>query len=436
MTKRELFKQKYGIDPLQLVEDVNLKYVEIVKKIGLQRLIDQYVEEKFDFKTDKEFYILLVESFLEAKEKFPQGQKIVVAEYKDEEFVFDNIPLYPSIPSEKDVVGSFKNIVSKYKTRPAMTGVYVDADGFLVGTDAHKMVVYKNEEYKKYAGKVINLDTYLKAKGKAINLIDDRYPDYKVVLPNSVENVLENQDTYAWYNYVKSVSVIVKYLEDTSVNCHIKMPDDEIYAFNSVLFSELLEFFISKGYKKFTLQYYSPTRGIVLDFGDSLGLLMPIRVSEMQGTKTINAKEIEKLFAPLPKKSAKKKSTTSQNKPDEDEPDVPYKRYEGSVTDTTYIPRRDIRYLMLKSGEKLSSADIIDGVYRVKNKMARGGITFDDKVKVIKSSLLKRKKVSPKVQKDYGKTYSPKEAEESARRIVGAMTAKERLMAKMKKRKK
>ena len=69
--------------------------------------------------------------------------------------------------------------------------------------------------------------------------------------------------------------------------------------------------------------------------------------------------------------------------------------------------------------------------------MAGGGqVTFDDKVKVIKSSLLKRKKVSPKVQKDYGKTYSPKEAEESARRIVGAMTAKERLMAKMKKRKK
>ena len=43
---------------------------------------------------------------------------------------------------------------------------------------------------------------------------------------------------------------------------------------------------------------------------------------------------------------------------------------------------------------------------------------------------------SPKVQKDYGKTYSPKEAEESAKRIVGAMTAKERLLAKMKKRKK
>jgi hypothetical protein len=71
------------------------------------------------------------------------------------------------------------------------------------------------------------------------------------------------------------------------------------------------------------------------------------------------------------------------------------------------------------------------------SKMAMGGkVKFADKVKSIKKSLLERKKVSPKVQKDYGKTYSPKEAEESANRIVGAMTAKERLMAKRKKSKK
>lgn len=70
-------------------------------------------------------------------------------------------------------------------------------------------------------------------------------------------------------------------------------------------------------------------------------------------------------------------------------------------------------------------------------KMEGGGkVTFDDKVKSIKASLLKRKKVPKAVQKDYGKTFSPAEAEDSAKRIVGAMTAKERLMAKLKKRKK
>ena len=69
-----------------------------------------------------------------------------------------------------------------------------------------------------------------------------------------------------------------------------------------------------------------------------------------------------------------------------------------------------------------------------KNKMAMGGKTkFADKVKSIQTSLLKRKKVAPSVQKDYGKTYNKAEAKEAATRIVGAMTAKERLMAKKKK---
>jgi hypothetical protein len=53
-----------------------------------------------------------------------------------------------------------------------------------------------------------------------------------------------------------------------------------------------------------------------------------------------------------------------------------------------------------------------------------GKVTFDDKVSSIKKSLLKTKKVSPKVQKDYGKTYNEKEAVESAKRIAGAMKAK------------
>ena len=63
-------------------------------------------------------------------------------------------------------------------------------------------------------------------------------------------------------------------------------------------------------------------------------------------------------------------------------------------------------------------------------KMGKGGVTFNDKVESISTSLLKRKKVSPSVQKDYGKTYSKKEALESAKRIAGAMRKKETLKKK------
>jgi hypothetical protein len=63
----------------------------------------------------------------------------------------------------------------------------------------------------------------------------------------------------------------------------------------------------------------------------------------------------------------------------------------------------------------------------------KGGTTkFADKVKSIQASLLKRKKVAPSVQKDYGKTYNKAEAKEAATRITGAMTAKERIMNKNK----
>jgi hypothetical protein len=68
---------------------------------------------------------------------------------------------------------------------------------------------------------------------------------------------------------------------------------------------------------------------------------------------------------------------------------------------------------------------INDNILKFQNSFENGGeTTFDDKVKAVKSSLLKRKKVAPIVQKDYGKTYSPKEAEESAKRIVGSRVAK------------
>jgi hypothetical protein len=81
-----------------------------------------------------------------------------------------------------------------------------------------------------------------------------------------------------------------------------------------------------------------------------------------------------------------------------------------------------------------AKAEKFEKQFRYFPKMADGGkVKFADKVKSIQSSLLKRKKVAPSVQKDYGKTYNKAEAKEAATRIVGAMTAKERLMAKKKK---
>lgn len=83
--------------------------------------------------------------------------------------------------------------------------------------------------------------------------------------------------------------------------------------------------------------------------------------------------------------------------------------------------------------EMVSGGGKNGGVYSKKyiiSKGEGGTTTFTDKIKSIKASLLKRKKVSPSVQKDYGKTYSKSEALDSAKRIAGAMRKKE--MAKKK----
>jgi hypothetical protein len=51
----------------------------------------------------------------------------------------------------------------------------------------------------------------------------------------------------------------------------------------------------------------------------------------------------------------------------------PFKKFEGNLSDTTYIPRREIASITLRNGDVLSGNDVIDGFYRVNKKMARGG---------------------------------------------------------------
>jgi hypothetical protein len=94
-------------------------------------------------------------------------------------------------------------------------------------------------------------------------------------------------------------------------------------------------------------------------------------------------------------------------------------------------PKSKVSYYFAKNGngknyviEAKENGKVVYSSYQ-QNKMAMGGkVKFEDKVKEVQKSLLKRKKVAPVVQKDYGKTYNRKEALESAKRIIGAQTAK------------
>jgi|GEM_PF-1615774 len=104
-----------------------------------------------------------------------------------------------------------------------------------------------------------------------------------------------------------------------------------------------------------------------------------------------------------------------------------YKRYESTSQSS----------IGTLQNEYLDESDVLSWLKKTmpKREMAMGGKTkFSDKVKAVQESLLKRKKVAPQVQKDYGKTYDKKEAKESAQRIVGSRMAQ--LKEKMAKKKK
>ena len=109
-----------------------------------------------------------------------------------------------------------------------------------------------------------------------------------------------------------------------------------------------------------------------------------------------------------------------------------YHKDDGNVYDSNhrlYAGSYDTLEQAKKSLEK-NFEDIKKGTFFKEG----GKVKFADKVKAVQESLLKRKKVAPQVQKDYGKTYSKAEAKESAQRIVGSRMAQ--LKEKMAKKKK
>jgi hypothetical protein len=78
-----------------------------------------------------------------------------------------------------------------------------------------------------------------------------------------------------------------------------------------------------------------------------------------------------------------------------------------------------------EKGEYKSMGNKPKSMYEKEGFYDKGGkVTFQDKVKSIKASLLKTKKVPKRVQKDYGKTYNAKEAELAAKRIAGSIRKK------------
>jgi hypothetical protein len=385
MTLQAKFTEKYGISPLKLVEDTNYEYLGFIKKNNLTRALERYIDEKkLNIEVNSEFEKDLVEAFAEAGERFPESGKIGSLE----KGVLLSIPnVNASVPKSKGTLENFKEVVGTDELRPVMSGVFVSEDGKeLVGTDAHKLVIQKTNEYSEYAGKIIDLKVYTQTKGKKITFIDGKYPNYNAVIPKDNPNEIKNFDTYALYNAAKSSIAVHKLVEQTLFNINLKLPTVNgdgtmIASFNPVIVADVTTFALVNGWNKFTFEYSTENRAYILNFGEgNIALIMPIMNSYgedagLHGGEVMTPEEIMDKYKFAGKMKSVKPAATKPARPSAPVSSEPFKEFKGEYDEenTTYVLRRDIESITLTNGEVLGKNDVVQGFYRVKKKMAHGG---------------------------------------------------------------
>jgi hypothetical protein len=375
-TLRSNFEKKYGIDAIKLVKEASNDAFGMLKRIGINEALENHVKKNgYDFKIDGAFGADLIEVMAEEQERFPENQKFQF-EFRTQIREVIAKPLNPSIPKSKGVLEDFKDIVADDELRLRLIGVYVTENGFLVATDAHKLVKYKNDDFSQYAGKIINLEKYIGTKGAKIDFIDEKYPDYQVVIPNDNPNNVEGLSTYAFYNLCKS-AINIKKLQNRDIFTIGFSYQGDKYYFNPILLSELLAFALCKGFNKFDLSFSTTTRAFVLNFGnENLGIIMPIysKDDDSFGLIPLTFEQVEEMYKGGGVTKSAPKSSTKPTQTAKEPQFEPYKKYQGKVSDSKYIPRREIKSITLVSGEVLGTNDIIDGIYRTTKKFATGGM--------------------------------------------------------------
>ena len=371
MIYADKFKKQYGFDALEMLDKLNLKYLEILKKVNFEYQVKKFVKEEYGVEVDDTFLQDLFNVVNEADVSFPQKQKIDLPQ--------GQYPMFnkaASIPKSKGLYLDFQQIVSDDSLRPSMTGVYVTdtKPRFLVGTDAHILVkkeINSAQVPSEYNGKIINLKILAQSKGMRFDFIDERYPEVDRVIPTDNQLKRKNCSTYAFYNFAKSGISAKKLIGNIVFHLRLKY-EDVIFKLNPIILSELMGYWLMQEEESFTIEIQSDRRAIVMRFSDeNLGLIMPVvedGESEVAGTEVYSLDDIEKLWGGG---KVKKSGTTKpkekkivRQKPQEK---TEYKKYEGDLkSDSIYISRRKIDYVMLLDGEKIDASEMIDGIYKIK----------------------------------------------------------------------
>jgi hypothetical protein len=180
-----------------------------------------------------------------------------------------------------------------------MKGVYVDEGGFVVGTDAHKLISVKTTELSHHEGKIIDVKRFIDSAGKRVEYIDEKYPDWKAIMPTE-NSVVKDVDLVSFNNYLAGCESITKCIKNNFFHINLTLGEVAI-TFNLPIIQAVVKFLLARGYERANFEYTAANRPMLIkSSGDAVwGLVMPMmsEVGSETGTKRKTLYEIQNEYS-------------------------------------------------------------------------------------------------------------------------------------------
>lgn len=283
------FEQKYKVSFTDLIDFLSAGSMDL-----------PMIYNNYEFATIEPNYTQFATDFLNHKyynNIKVSGKGYKVFEYDSKETLTIPVEIVQHFavktPAKKDFITNLKNIISKDKLRPVMTGIFVDKE-YYVATDAHVLVCLSNADNTTEVGKIIRLDLekeykdYIKAFGSGkpelskanysseYKYIDGKYPQYENVIPK-YKNFTALKDVNYWIticeNFLKFTQA-EKGLINTLV---IGTPENEVIL-NVKMALRVFKSLAENGNQKIKIGYSAKNKAIIAKTeGKDFGLIMPIQ---------------------------------------------------------------------------------------------------------------------------------------------------------------
>jgi len=386
----EKFIDKYSISANVIAEETLLDYP--VKSIGIVPSLERYLEKiaKQDrikpIEVTREFLVEFIESLADSKFTLPAYAKIDF----DPTPVFEIPKVVAPIPKSKGLIYDFKGIVGSDDLRPNMKGIYVDENGYVVGTDAHKLISVKTNELSHHEGKIIDVKRFIDSAGKRVEYIDEKYPNWKAIMPTE-NSVVKDVDLVSFNNYLAGCEAITKCIKNNFFHINLTLGEVAI-TFNLPIIQAVVKFLLARGYERANFEYTAANRPMLIkSSGDAVwGLVMPMmsEVGSETGTKRKTLYEIQTEYSS--KGSEKPKARKVEVERKKEEPKGKYDLSQLSEDEQAQAKElmeaiETFQFLLdsMFEGEKMaiggiveafSSPQLVDGMYGAISTFDKGGM--------------------------------------------------------------